>query len=104
MHVVLMIIAANAVLIGFCCLIAGWASLIGADQTELADLKHRVEFARQKSWVHALRCAWRWRWQYPSFARLAAHWAERRHVRYLIGIGFLFLGMAVAAGYFFGMF
>ena len=45
MHVVLIIIAANAVLIGFCCLIAGWASLIGADQTELAELKQAVDLA-----------------------------------------------------------
>ena len=104
MHVVLIIIAANAVLIGFACLIAGWGSLIGADQTELAELKQGVDIARQKSRIEALRFAWKWRWQYPSLSRLAAHWAERRHVRYLIAIGFLFLGLAAAVGYFIGVF
>ena len=66
MHVILLIIAVNAVLIAFACLIAGWSSLIGADETELADLKHGVKLARQKSWIHALRFAWNWRWQYPA--------------------------------------
>ena len=104
MHVVLIIVAANAVLIGFGCLIAGWGSLIGADQTELAELKQGMDLARQKSRIEALRFAWKWRFQYPSFSRLAAHWAERRHVRYLIAIGFLFLGLAGAVGYFLGVF
>ena len=104
MHAVLIIIAPNAVLIGFCCLIAGWASLIGADQTELAELRQGVNLARHKSWIEALRFAWKWRCQYPTLSRLAAHWAERRHVRYLIAIGFLFLGLAAAVGYFLGAF
>jgi heme/copper-type cytochrome/quinol oxidase subunit 2 len=76
MHVVLIIVAANAVLIGFGCLIAGWGSLIGADQTELAELKQGMDLARQKSRIEALRFAWKWRFQYPSFSRLAAHWGR----------------------------
>jgi len=92
------------VLIGFACLIAGWASLMGADETELTELKHGVNLASQRSWIEGLRFAWKWRWQYPSLARLAAHWAERRHVRYLIAIGFLFLGLAAAVGYFLRVF
>jgi hypothetical protein len=66
MRVTLIIIAVHAVLIGFGCLIAGWLTLIGADEVELTDLKQGVDLARHKSWVEAVRFAWRWRFQYPQ--------------------------------------
>jgi len=104
MHLFLIVVAVNSVLLGFCFLIAGWGTLIGADEAELADLKQRTEIARRTGWFDALRFTWQWRSQFRSFPRISAHWVDRPQARRLIYVGVMFLAVAATVGYFLGVF
>jgi hypothetical protein len=103
MHVLLVIIGAHAVILGFGFALAGWMALIAPDEHELADLKTRGEIARQKSWLQAQLFALQWQRQFSSVYRIAAHWGDRPQARKLIYVGVAFLAVAAAVAYCLGL-
>jgi hypothetical protein len=98
MKTLLLIIAIHALLLGFAFLIEGWASLLGVEPEEEAQIKKDYERARQNGWFEAWLSYCRYRSNFGSVQRLSAHWAERPDARKFIYVGTAFMGVAALLG------
>jgi hypothetical protein len=104
MHVLLIIVLAHAVILGFAFFFAGWLSLAIPDQEDLSQIKNAYDEARPKGWIHGLIVGAQVRREYSNPFRAAQNWSKRPQARRLIYAGIAFLAVAAASAYQLGVF
>ena len=104
MHVLLIILLAHSVILGFAFFFGAWLSLAMPDQKDLAEIKERYDAARPKGWIHGLVVGAQVRREYSNPFRAAQNWSNRGQARRLIYAGVAFLAVAAATAYALGVF
>lgn len=105
MHAFWVISFSFSAIFAFAFLVAGWVTLIQFDEDEEAKIHRELADARKQGWIQReLRALRFMRHEAITWERLVEHWRNRRDTRRLIGLGTLFLTLAVITGYFTGAF
>ena len=106
MHVLLIVLAINAAMLGVAFTFGGFATIVAASTAESEEMRQAIEVARARSWFHAQAEAFRQaaRAKVSWLSVFIAHWPERPQGRRLIYVGAFCLAIAVAIGYHFGVF
>ena len=105
MHTFWVISFSFSAIFAFAFLVAGWVTLIQSDEDEEAKIHRDLDVARKQGWIHReLRALRFMRHEAFTLQRLIEHWRSRRDTRRLLGLGTLFLALAVITGYFTGAF
>jgi hypothetical protein len=87
MRTFLLIVALHGLILGFALLMAGWATLMRADDEEEAQIKKDCEEARRKGWLEEWAWYNRYRREFGGTDRISKNWSKRPDARKLLYFG-----------------
>lgn len=97
-HMLLLILAIHALLLGFGFSFAGYCTLLVTNEAEEAEIKEASERARQQGWIQRLLLARRIRYSLTRFSRISSNWTQRSDARKYLYLGLAFLVLAAVLG------
>ena len=106
METLLLIVGIHAVVLGFACIFGGFLVIGAPSDAEINAMRADYESRQAKGWLHGqfFNLAQVLSFRPRALSTFLTHWPERPEGRRLIYVGGLFLAIAAAIGYHFGVF